>query len=492
MAAKDVQTKLQNGSTAVIVKSDRAKKSELLREIHKLEVQIQAMEREKMTHIYSKRSDFRSDFSQLEEQDNNSTLERKTEKVKVQQQLEKINHMVKRFQRELKDIKPTPEFVERLKVIMEDIESTIKSFKEQQRTKYEELLKDERRTYLDIQNLEKRFESLSQSTSGNNSSRTISHTTSTTTKDITKDLPPEVAAFERFLQQTGGPRGGWDEYDHQTFLKFRQKYKGRIVFLDHLPSAIPTHTETEIREHETWYQEYLFLLDNKKYAIKKWREKKEDDKEDILSKAGQHVELKVESEKEKQQKYLEKLEQEKSERYAMVNAWKVQKELEKAQEQERKLREEFNQKKKKEEERIRQEEMRSKVMNYKQQKEEEDINKEEEERILKEHEILHEQEEKEERSRMAIKEIAKFRHRDQQKLQDKIIKDRIKEEEKIQKEIQKERIKLNVENHVRRDPGRLFQPTAGWKERLKDNKSNGGGQILHMPHRAIPAWRKGP
>ena len=31
--------------------------------------------------------------------------------------------------------------------------------------------------------------------------------------------------FQRFLTQTGGHQGGWDEYDHQTFLKLKKKHK---------------------------------------------------------------------------------------------------------------------------------------------------------------------------------------------------------------------------------------------------------------------------
>ena len=27
------------------------------------------------------------------------------------------------------------------------------------------------------------------------------------------------------MEQNGGVRGGWDEYDHQTFLKFRNRYQ---------------------------------------------------------------------------------------------------------------------------------------------------------------------------------------------------------------------------------------------------------------------------
>lgn len=34
-----------------------------------------------------------------------------------------------------------------------------------------------------------------------------------------------LAFLQRFMQLNGGPRGGWDDYDHGTFLKFRNKHK---------------------------------------------------------------------------------------------------------------------------------------------------------------------------------------------------------------------------------------------------------------------------
>lgn len=36
-----------------------------------------------------------------------------------------------------------------------------------------------------------------------------------------KDLPAEVKALEDFLQKTGGSNGGWDQFDHQAFLRVR-------------------------------------------------------------------------------------------------------------------------------------------------------------------------------------------------------------------------------------------------------------------------------
>ena len=55
---------------------------------------------------------------------------------KLKQQLGKIRANVNKFQRDLQDVKPSPEFVEKLKEIMEEIENSMMTFKEQQRKMY--------------------------------------------------------------------------------------------------------------------------------------------------------------------------------------------------------------------------------------------------------------------------------------------------------------------------------------------------------------------
>ena len=55
---------------------------------------------------------------------------------RLKQQLGKIRSNVSKFQRDLQDVKPSPEFVEKLKEIMEEIENSMMTFKEQQRKVY--------------------------------------------------------------------------------------------------------------------------------------------------------------------------------------------------------------------------------------------------------------------------------------------------------------------------------------------------------------------
>ncbi|XP_069136693.1 LOW QUALITY PROTEIN: coiled-coil domain-containing protein 112-like [Argopecten irradians] len=484
----DTETENDNNIQAWKRKTEKAKKSEILKELNKLRVQIVALDREKSTHLYSKRNDFRQDFLPLQEMETKATESRKTEQIKLKQQLEKISHMVKRFHTELKDVKPTPEFVEKLKIIMEEIESTINAFKEQQRRQYEELMREERTTTQEILALEKKFEAWSQMGDDLPSARKAAPTPTAplaSARDITKDLPPEVAAFEKFLEQTGGVRGGWDEYDHQTFLKFRHRNKGRPAFLQQCLIAIPTRTEEEITNHEDWYQTYLDMNESKKESIRKWKERKQREKDDLVSLADDNLNNKKKREEEKQQAMKEKIENEKMERFSKLNAWKVQKEIERAEAEEKILRQQLENSKKKDDFKKKQTEMKAQVEEYRKKREEE----EEFVRIQQEE---WEKEQKERQKQISAREITRFRQRDKKSLVEKLKKkDQLKDEEKREKEKRLAKLKSQVEIEVDRDPNRLLQPTAGWKSRTKEIGPSGSGQVIHMQHRAIPSWRQG-
>uniref|UniRef100_A0A2C9LG35 Coiled-coil domain-containing protein 112 n=1 Tax=Biomphalaria glabrata TaxID=6526 RepID=A0A2C9LG35_BIOGL len=470
--------------TALKRKTEQFKKGELLREIQKLNVQIQALEREKFTHIYSKRSEFRQDFTPLEDEELKMTDERQTEKIKTKQQLEKISQMVKKFHRELRDVKPTPEFVEKLKMIMEEIEGTISTFKEQQKVKYDELMRFERTFFQELEQLESKFESWNQASESEiKISSAPSARSLASDMDVTKNLPPEVAAFDKFVAQSGGHRGGWDEHDHQTFVRYRNMYKGRIVFLDHVKPLLPVRTESEIREHETWYQEYLFLKDNKKYAIRKWREKKEEEREDAVTQVEEEL-VKAKEEERKRGQQTESAE-EKIERCKQLNAWRVQKELEKAMKEERTIKQEVEKKK------SRKRKEKNKLIEAKKMVEEFRHQKQMEEEMLKMLDEERKQQEMERKKELISKEISRFRSRDNQRLAEKQEKEKEKEEKKKEKQRKLEALRSQVAVEVPRDPERLLQPTAGWKERLKPPNPVANTPVINMPHRAIPSWRQG-
>jgi hypothetical protein len=76
------------------------------------------------------------------------------------------------------------------------------------------------------------------------------------------------------LRANGGHNGGWDEIDHNLFLKIRNKHKGKEGFIQELTELIATKDLEKIKQHEEWYKTYLQLQELKKQAIKKWKEEK--------------------------------------------------------------------------------------------------------------------------------------------------------------------------------------------------------------------------
>ncbi|XP_077989462.1 coiled-coil domain-containing protein 112-like [Glandiceps talaboti] len=469
-------------------KTEKAKKMQLLKDIEQLEQKITSMDREKSTQLYNKRSDFRKDFCGLEELEIKYNTERKAEKVKLKQQINKLRGNVRKFQRELKDIKPTPEFVEKLKETMEDIEATVNAFKERQKEIYEHLIREELTVSQEVTALEKRFEAWSKIPSIAVDSKAPSTSRSkplSSARSILTDMPPEVAAFERFLQQTGGHKGGWDEYDHQTFLKFRNRHKGKSSFMSVAHTNLPGRTLDDVKDHENWYQEYLALLEKKKVAIQKWRMQKESEKEELVYKAEEDEVAMVSEDIEKEKMKAEKTEKERQERVEKLNAWKVQKELERVKEEERKIQEELKRAKDKEKERKRQMALKSQVRQYARQRKEEEEQQKLEDAIFREME-------RDEKKHQATAEIARFQERDMRRLEEKQAKEKAKEDAERQKQKKLERLKGQVVVQVPRDPSRLYKLTEGWKERQKETNHDGSsGPVLHIPHRAVPSWRSG-
>ncbi|KAJ7348752.1 hypothetical protein OS493_039278 [Desmophyllum pertusum] len=158
---------------------------------------------------------------------------------------------------------------------MEEIENSMMTFKEQQRKVYDELLREERTSLQEVSAMEKKFESWSQLPAPATAAADVKKAAGA----MTVSLPPAVAAFERFLAQTGGHRGGWDDYDHQLFLKLKCKHKNHEAFMRAAGSGIPGRSVDDVRQHDEWYSEYLILKESKKKAIQEWKEDKEVQKE---------------------------------------------------------------------------------------------------------------------------------------------------------------------------------------------------------------------
>ncbi|XP_038407767.1 coiled-coil domain-containing protein 112 isoform X2 [Canis lupus familiaris] len=265
-------------------KVSRTKKAEFIRTAEKLRNQVINIEKDKHSHFYNQKSDFRSEQSMLEELENKLINSRKTERAKIQQQLAKIHNNVKKLQHQLKDVKPTPDFVEKLREMMEEIENAINTFKEEQRLIYEELIKEEKSTNNELSAISRKIDMWALSNLGAEKAFRAMSGKLPGDKVMPSTLPEEVVDFEKFLQQTGGRQGGWDDYDHQNFVKVRNKHKGKPTFMGEVLENLPGRTQDEVQQHEKWYQKFLALEERKKEDLHKLklkildRQLKEDEK----------------------------------------------------------------------------------------------------------------------------------------------------------------------------------------------------------------------
>uniref|UniRef100_A0A8C0HJ52 Coiled-coil domain containing 112 n=1 Tax=Chelonoidis abingdonii TaxID=106734 RepID=A0A8C0HJ52_CHEAB len=408
------------------------------------------IEKDKNGNLYNKKSDFRVEYSTLEELEHKMTNNRKAEKAKIQQQLAKIHNNVKRLQRQLKDVKPTPEFIEKLREMMEEAENAINGFKEEQRLIYEELMKEEKTATNELSALQKKIDTWALGSSA--IEKVFRLPSGKVPVDKTLHLPEEVVEFERFLQQTGGRQGGWDDYDHQHFLKVWTKHKGKPSYIEEALEYLSGRTKEDIQQHETWYQEFLILEERKKESIEKWKMKKQQEKQEILKQKQKSEKMLKTENLQQEAAQKQKAEKERKKQQAAVEAWKRHKEIEFAIKQASRLKEEEEREKKQQKERQRQFQLKLLLEKYTRQKEEQEALQ----RLEKE---KREEAEREERKRIAAEEISKFQER--------------------------------VEVHVTRDPSRLYKPTKGWEERTKEIGPTDVQRLLHIPHRAIPTWRQG-
>uniref|UniRef100_A0AAY4DRD9 Coiled-coil domain containing 191 n=1 Tax=Denticeps clupeoides TaxID=299321 RepID=A0AAY4DRD9_9TELE len=230
-------------------------------------------------------------------------------------------------------------------------------------------------------------------------------------------LPPEVSALETFLQQTGGQHGGWDQYDHQSFLKLWTRHGGKASYRREAALHLPHRTEEEVRLHEDW-----FLM------LRELQEKKRE----VTRNSSSTSIIQTCRQKEKQN----------------------QREHRRQEVEDQKMKEELERRRKAQEERRKQAEVKLAVQAHCQQRKEQ-----EEQRLLEKEARDHV--EMEERRREASQLIQHFQER------------------------------VSAEAHISRDPARLWRPTKGWEERLKDIGPTGGGPVLQMFHRAVPSWRQG-
>ena len=92
----------------------------------------------------------------------------------------------------------------------------------------------------------------------------------TARKDLRNYVRISSSPLQKFLGG-GGHSGGWDDYDHQIFLKVKSHYRSEQEgLIEALLRELPARSREDVEGHEQWHRKYLHLLEEKKAAIAEW------------------------------------------------------------------------------------------------------------------------------------------------------------------------------------------------------------------------------
>lgn len=463
------------------LKRSSEKKKELLSLIHQLHTHIVMIEKEKKSLLYNKKRLNLNANIELEEVENKMNEKRRKEKVQIEEHLNKISSKITKFSREKEETKKSPVYIEKLKVLMEEIEENIMQFKEKQKMVYEDLMVDSKTLTNEMEAFENKLNSWQQQVAPTTKLRTA--TAKINKKGNKNEQPKEVEEFERFLKFTGGHQGGWDDIDHQAFLKLNKQHKNNEQLVEACLRDLPTQGREDIKQHLDWYEEYCILRERKREAIKAWKNLKENEREDKL----RNVEVDSTKEEIKKKRREALLEKERNDRLMALKAYKEEKQCEDEKQSHQKAVQEEEANERKKMNRIMQQQ---KQLEMKMQVEEYKMKKKEEDEILQQARIMKELQQQQE---VSEEERNRIKQRNAKLLTSKQEQKQLKERKEEEKERRLERIKRQVEVNVERDPNRLYKLTAGWQHRKDDiSKSNSvvtGSRM--MPQRAVPSWRQG-
>ncbi|KAF3695706.1 Coiled-coil domain-containing protein 112 Mutated in bladder cancer protein 1 [Channa argus] len=408
----------------------RQKAAQFLREAEKNRRQIEKLEKERTLFALCKKNGWRDVSGELEDYEKGLGEERNGDKTNLQKQLVKIHSGVRKFQRQLTDVKPTPELIDRLKEIMSEVEISITTLKEKQRSCFEELLKEERTCRQEITAYEKKIENW---------------TLVTETKE-------------------------------STAPKIWTKHSGQPVYRKEAKLYLPGKTLEEIEQHENWHQELIFLQGRKKEAIQRWKASKNRERQVRIHKQEEVVERREKEAKSKAQQ--QRTEEERREAAQRLREWREERRRKEQQEEEQRLAEEIQKRRQAKEERRRQLDVKLSIEEQLRQKreEEQELERKRQEEI---------QREMDERRREAAKGIKHFNERDLHRVETKLQEKQLREKEEEERQTRiAAKLKEKGDGHIGRDPVRLTRPTKGWEERMKHIGPSGSGPVLQTFHRS--------
>ena len=492
---------------------------------------------------FTKTTNLKNEIQSLLEAEEKLETERQAEKENLFRFISILKKDLKNLKEALKTYSKSPDYLSKIQTMTENIEEKISRFKESQMVNFDKLIEEETQLYHEIMLINDKIDTYEapseygtaskSSLGGTSSIRSIRSTSArpyklgnrdtkrTDLHELTEeDLEPhfdedesagiskpevgiekkmrklkeEIDHIESEIIRIGGKNGGWDDEDHQTFLKIKTKHKGQIDklnFLNDCITCLPFLGEEKIKEHIERHKLYNTLEEKKKELLAQYKECKDTQKQFIIEAIHKEEELKKEDEK-KAKIIAIKMKEERDRVKEQIKEWKTKKLATQMVEKENRNLQQLE--KKKEEEallKMKKEEAQKKLEEYRAQKLAEKIRQKEREEYQKS--LAKRQLTKEDLARIKEKEDEILK-----KKQDLIAMKKQKQmekTEKIQKILETQSIayswvepRLNEDTKAAQDKKReKFDPSKD-RGRTADTF---GGQVTRNAGRAIPLWRQG-
>lgn len=150
------------------------------------------------------------------------------------------------------------------------------------------------------------------------------------------EIKEKITLLENKICEVGGHTQGWENRDHQEFLKLKTYYKNKINtldFLSDLENALPYIGRVELKSHITLYKKFDKLYNVKKTFIERYKAIKEDQDNEKKILIMEKVDLKDKNSKLKMKDNAKNVEEKKK----LVEEWKKIKEKEQINQQQAKF-----------------------------------------------------------------------------------------------------------------------------------------------------------
>ena len=286
--------------------------------------------------VFTKTTTLKLEIQAISDLEEKQVLERQIEAEEIWGFISVLRKDVSNFKKAVKSYSKTPEYLDKISKMTQNIESKFNKFKLQQMQKFDGFLEQEEELLREIDLINNHieyyeapaqtFENMKHSVAKKSAIRQCpgpefrdmeahnsdfdesedkenigfseqnqapenihQNTKSTALAAIQKkmnNIKKEIDAVDSQISSLGDKNLGWESEDHALFLKLRTKHKNNIqkmVFLQDCVTSLPFLGEEEIKRHIENFKKFLELEERKKTLVQEYKAVKEEHKKAMIS-----------------------------------------------------------------------------------------------------------------------------------------------------------------------------------------------------------------